>query len=208
MKKLAVLAFLLLLFATQTSRAQEEKDYRFTIKTNPLAALGGPLWVTIVPLTGEYKVLFESRTAQRQSIEVGAGYLGPSVLINLDRLSDQDSISGVRTSGFRVQLTYKFFLTKNKAPNGFFVGPHFSYAKARIANKENTNDEFTAAKLNADILIGYQLITKGGFAMNVYTGLGLKLRDYQLAQNSTWDFDYNNQAAPNVAFGFTFGYAF
>jgi hypothetical protein len=62
--------------------------------------------------------------------------------------------------------------------------------------------------LNADIIFGYQLITGGGFALNVYTGLGLKLRDYDFGDESDFSFDTGGDAAPNVAFGFTFGYAF
>jgi hypothetical protein len=208
MKKIPVIAFVLLLVIGQSTRAQDDKEYRFTFKTNPLAALGGPLYVLFVPVTGEYKVLFEARTTRNQSIEIGTSYLGPSVLLNLDQLSDKDSISGVKTSGFRVQLTYKFFLTKESAPEGFYVGPHVSYATARIKNKDNTDDDFGASKLNMDVLLGYQLITAGGFTLNVYTGLGLKLRDYDFAENSIFKFDYGNEVAPNVAFGFTFGFAF
>jgi hypothetical protein len=208
MKKLTILTFVLFLFVGQSARAQEDKEIRFTLKTNPLAALGGPLYVLFVPITGEYKVLFEAKTTKKQSIETGLSYLGPSILLNLDQLTDKDSISGVHTSGFRVQLTYKFFLTSDAAPKGFYVGPHISYAKARIENRDRPDDEFSAAKLNMDILMGYQVITSGGFTLNMYTGLGLKLRDYDFAQNSDFNFDYGNHTTPNVAFGFTFGYAF
>jgi hypothetical protein len=208
MKKILIIALIFLIVIGQSARAQEDKGFRFTIKTNPLAALGGPLYVLFVPITGEYKILFEARTTRNQSIEVGTSYLGPSILLNLDQLTDRDSISGVRTSGFRVQLTYKFFLTKESAPEGFYVGPHVSYATAKIKNKDNLNDDFGASKLNMDVLFGYQLITSGGFALNIYTGLGYKLRDYDLSEDSNFNFDYGNKASPNVAFGFTFGYAF
>jgi hypothetical protein len=208
MKKIPVIAIIFILGMAQTARTQEDKEFRFTIKTNPLAALGGPLYVTFIPITGEYKVLFEAKTTRKQSIETGISYLGPSVLLNLDELTKQDTISGVKTSGFRVQLTYKFFLTKESAPEGFYVGPHVSYATARIKNKDNTNDDFRASKLNMDVLFGYQLITSGGFTLNVYTGLGLKLRDYDFAEDSNFNFDYGNDAVPSVAFGFSFGYAF
>jgi hypothetical protein len=208
MKKTLLLTVFLLTGMGKLVSAQEKSDFRFTIKTNPLSALGGPLYVTIIPITGEYKLLFESRTAKNQSIEAGIGYLGPSLLLNLDELSNNDSVSGVKTSGFRVQLAYKFFLTKDPAPEGFYVGPHFSYAKARIKDKDNPEDSFSATKLNIDIIFGYQLITSGGFAMNVYTGLGFKIRDYSFNEESNFNFDYGNNKVPNVAFGFTFGYAF
>jgi hypothetical protein len=34
------------------------------------------------------------------------------------------------------------------------------------------------------------------------------MRDYDFAEDSSFDFDYGNKATPNVAFGFTFGFAF
>jgi hypothetical protein len=209
MKRITIIALALLVLLGQTIRAQEEKDFRFTIKTNPLAALGGPFWVLIVPVTGEYKILFETRTAKKQSIETGISYLGPSVLLNIDELSGNDSVQGVNVSGFRVQLAYKFFLTRDKpAPEGFYVGPHISYAKASVKDRENSTDKFNATKVNFDVLLGYQLITAGGFTLNIYTGLGVKMRDYSFSDDSTFDFDYGNKVTPNVPFGFTFGYAF
>ena len=207
-KSILVLIFPLLLVA-QTIEAQKEKtDVRFTIKTNPLSAIGGPLYVAFIPITGEYKILFEAKTTRKQSIETGFGYLGPSLLINIDELSEIDSVSSVKTSGYRLQLMYKFFITEDEAPRGFYVGPHVSYATARIANRDNSDDEFSASKLNMNIILGYQLITGGGFTLNVYSGLGFKLRDYDIPTGSTFDFDYGNRASPNVAFGFSFGIAF
>ncbi|MBN2481317.1 MAG: DUF3575 domain-containing protein [Bacteroidales bacterium] len=210
MKKTLVSLILLIAVLFPAANAQEEDDYRFTIKTNPLSALGGPLFLAFIPITGEYKVLFEARTSQKQSIEAGVGYLGPSILLNLDQISSGDSISGINTSGFHVQLGYKFFLTKESAPEGFFIGPHVSYAAAKLKSKDNPDDHFEAKKLNASILFGYQLITSGGFTLNIYTGLGFKHRDYIFAEESEdlFDFDPGNKNVPNVPFGFTFGYAF
>lgn len=209
MKKSILVLILPLLLLAQSARAQKEpSDVRFTIKTNPLSAIGGPLYVAFIPITGEYKVLFEVKTFKKQSVETGFGYLGPSLLINLDELTDQDSVSGVKTSGYRLQLMYKFFITQDEAPRGFYVGPHISYATAKIANKDNSEDEFRASKLNMNIILGYQLITQGGFTLNIYSGFGFKLRDYDIPLESTWDFDYGNHASPNVTLGLSFGIAF
>lgn len=209
MRKSILVLILPLLLLAQLVRAQKEtSDFRFTIKTNPLSAVGGPLYVAFIPITGEYKILFEAKTTRKQSIETGFGYLGPSLLINIDELSEQDSVSGVKTSGYHLQMMYKFFITDDEAPRGFYVGPHISYASAHIANKDNSEDQFSAAKLNMNILLGYQLITGGGFTLNVYTGFGFKLRDYDIPMESTWDFDYGNHASPNVTLGLSFGIAF
>jgi hypothetical protein len=210
MKKAALLMILFALFGSYSMKAQDEKDFRFTIKTNPLAALGGPFYAfRIFPITGEYKLAFESRTFKKQSIEASIGYLGPSVLINLSELSENDSVGGIKVNGFRAQLAYKFFLTKESAPEGFYVGPHFSYARATIKDKDNLDDRIEASKMNINVIFGYQLITSGGFALNIYTGLGVKFRDWDfLDEDTDFDITTGNNVAPNVAFGFTFGYAF
>ncbi len=64
-----------------------------------------------------------------------------------------------------MQAAYKFFLTKENAPEGFYVGPHISYATATIKNKDNPVDFIDATKINFNVLFGYQLITSGGFTL-------------------------------------------
>jgi hypothetical protein len=187
-----------------------DKDFKFTIKTNPLAALGGPFWVVIVPITGEYKVLFEAAVSEKSSIQVGAGYLGPSVLLNLDELtSDEGDVSGIKTSGFRAQGMYKYFLSRDlSAPEGFYVGPHISYASAELKNKEDAANKIKASKLNINGIFGYQMITSGGFTLDIFTGMGFVKRDWDIA-GEDWDQEiFKNKASINIPFGFSFGYAF
>jgi len=210
MKKMIFLMMLVpFLISNKAVIAQEDDNYRFTLKTNPLSALGGPLFVTVVPLCGEYKIIFEAKTGAKQSVETGLGFLGSSVLLNLNEIAN-DSVESIKTIGFRGQVAYKFFLTKDPAPEGFYVGPHVSYARATIKNSDNKDENFTASKLNAHVLFGYQLITSGGFTLNIYTGLGIKIRDYDFAEGSEsiFDFDTGKGFSPNVPFGFSFGYAF
>ncbi|NSW93982.1 MAG: DUF3575 domain-containing protein [Bacteroidales bacterium] len=194
--------------------SESEKDFRFTIKTNPLSALGGPFWLLVVPLTGEYKVLFEAAVGEKSSFQVGAGYLGPSVFLNLDELTANEGetggVSGIKTSGFRVQGMYKYFLSRNlKAPNGFYVGPHASFANAQLISKDNSNDYIKATKININGVFGYQLITAGGFTLDIYTGLGFVSRKWDTSEEGTnWTDDLANKSTINVPFGFSFGYAF
>ncbi|HNR42525.1 MAG TPA: hypothetical protein PKL65_09850 [Bacteroidales bacterium] len=213
--KVFLIPVLILLFTANNLSAQKsegEKDFRFTIKTNPLSALGGPFWVIVVPLTGEYKAFFEAKVSEKTSIQVGAGYIGPSVLLNLDKITSQDEsegIQGIKTGGFRVQGMFKYFLSRDlSAPEGFYIGPHASYASVEIKNKQNDVEKIKASKLNLNGIFGYQLITSGGFALDVYTGLGFVSRNWDL-QGSDWDEDvFKNRIGVNVPFGFTFGYAF
>lgn len=199
-------------FGLNTINAQDAVSPRFTVKTNPLAALGGPIWVTIIPITGEYKVLFEAKTMAKQSVTIGASYLGPSLLLNLDQITaDTSSLSGIQTSGFRGQLMYKFFLTREDSPlEGLYLAPHVSYAVASVKDKADPLNKIGVNKLNINALIGYQLISNGGFALDFYTGLGLKTIKWTFEgnSNSIFDFEWKNKNAPAVAFGFSFGYAF
>ena len=181
------------------------------VKTNPLAALGGPFWVTIIPITGEYKVLFEMRTLPKQSVTLGASFLGPSLLINLDEITSEGTdISGINTSGFRGQLFYKFYIGRNtEAPEGFYLGPHFSYAMATIVNKDNEADKLGGTKLNINGVFGYQIITDGGFALDIFTGLGLRKLGFTAEGDSGDIFDFvEDKMSPGVVFGINFGFAF
>jgi hypothetical protein len=217
MKKAAFLLIisLAILFLASPVSAQGtggEKDFRFTVKTNPLSALGGPFWLTVIPLTGEYKALFEAKVSEKSSLQVGAGYIGPSVLLNLDNLSKEgETISGVKTSGFRVQGMYKFFISRDlPAPEGFYLGPHISYATAQIKNKADDTQNLKGTKLNINGVFGYQMITSGGFTLDVFTGMGFVSRKWEIS-GTTWDDSQNafkDRASVSVPFGFTFGYAF
>ena len=117
--------------------------------------MGGPFWILIVPITGEYRLMFEARTFPRQSIVIGLGCLGPSSVINLGKLGDSISLS---INGFRGQVMYKFFLTNDKAPKGFYVGPYFSYAAATFKNANKPSDYIKVLKMNLAAILGYQII--------------------------------------------------
>lgn len=206
------LALLFSLNPVISQQASSEKDFRYTIKTNPLSALGGPFWLVIVPLTGEYKALFETAVSAKSSVQLGVGFIGPSVLINLDDITSEEEeseISGVKTSGFRFQGWYKYFLSRDlSAPEGFYVGPHVSFASANIKNKSDELQKIGATKLNINGVFGYQLITSGGFTLDIFTGIGFVSRKWEIT-GSDWDTDtFEDKASVNVPFGMSFGYAF
>ncbi|MBN1108046.1 MAG: hypothetical protein JXR66_03560 [Bacteroidales bacterium] len=189
-------------------------DFRFTVKTNPLSILGGPIYALwIVPLTNEYKLSFEAQTFGKQSVQVGVGYLGTSPLIStIMDMSDADSDTTLKSGGFHGQLWYKFFLTDDDAPSGFYVGPHVSYAWAKMKNSADDNEYITAAKLNIHLALGYQIISKGGFALDIFTGVGIKNKSYDSPGMEMDEFldDLNltNKFTVSVPLGLTFGYAF
>jgi hypothetical protein len=214
MKKLMyilIIGFAVLLIASPgySQEASKAKDFKFTIKTNPFSALGGPLWAIIVPLTAEYKVYFEAKTTKSQSVQIGLGYLGSSPIFK--SLGDLGGDTTITSSGFHGQLWYKFFLTSDKAPGGFYIGPHFSYASAKIKSSIDASNYMKASKLNVHCAFGYQVITKGGFALDIYTGIGFKNRKYDItvgSNNVFTDLDIKDKTTISVPLGFSFGYAF
>ena len=204
------LVLFLMTYQGYAQKSVEEKDFRFTVKTNPLSALGGPLYITIIPLTAEYKVLFEAKTLEKQSIQFGVGYLGSSPLVAA--IGNLEGDTSVVASGIRGQIWYKFFLTDDPAPEGFYLGPHFSYASAKIMNNKIKDEYFVASKMNLDVIFGYQVITKGGFALDIYAGLGLKIKSFDANKfdlGTTFDdWKLKNLTSVGIPFGFSFGYAF
>ncbi|MFN8210966.1 MAG: DUF3575 domain-containing protein [Bacteroidales bacterium] len=198
--------------AGTASTAKADKDYKFTIKTNPLNALGGPFWFVVVPITGEYKLLLEAAVTEKISIQLGASYIGPSVLLNLDKLTtDTSNIASIKTSGYKFSGMVKYFLSRDlPAPQGFYIGPHFSYASAKIANKQSPETNYVGAKkLCINAVIGYQMITSGGFTLDVFTGVGYVKRDWNYNGTTSGDFDLGkNRSGINIPLGVSFGYAF
>jgi hypothetical protein len=191
--------------------SQEAKEFRMTLKTNPLSALGGPFWFLVVPITGEYKVLFEIKTTEKTSFQVGASYIGPSLLLNLDELTnDGEEVSGIKTSGFKGQGMFKYFLSSDlSAPEGFYIGPHASFATAKIKSVDDAADFVTGTKININGVIGYQMITSGGFTLDIFTGLGFVSRNYKASGEGGDIFDLGgNKSSVNVPFGLSFGLAF
>jgi len=214
--KYLLIVGLALLFIGSTVSAQQaaskaDKTYKFTIKTNPLTALGGPFWVVIVPVTGEYKLLGEYAFAKKMSFQLGASYIGPSVLVNLDKLgTETDTVAGIKTSGFKFSGMFKFFLSRDlPAPQGFYVAPHFSFAKATIANKDVEANKVGAQKININACIGYQMITKGGFTLDIFTGMGYVSRKWDYKGTSSGELDLGqNKSGVSIPLGLYFGYAF
>ena len=215
-KYLLIVGLLLLLtgsvgLAQGGTSTTSAKDYKFTVKINPLAALGGPFWVLVVPVTGEYKAMFEAKVAKQMSFQLGVSYIGPSGLLNLDKIAtDSSDIAGLHTSGFKVSGMLKYFLSRDlPAPKGFYLAPQVSYAKAKIADKNNSANYVGAQKLCVNACIGYQLITSGGFCLDIFTGMGFVSRKWDYQGKTSTDLDLGkNRNGVNIPLGLRFGYAF
>jgi hypothetical protein len=79
-------------------------------------------------------------------------------------------------------------------------------------NNKIKDEYFTATKMNLDVVFGYQVITKGGFTLDIYAGLGLKIRSFETDKfdlGTTFDeWKLKDLTSVGFPFGFTFGYAF
>ncbi len=100
-----------------------------SLKTNPLAIVFGG-----VPLGSEYRLAYELMTGSKQSqmISFSAIRITPLIPIYQNQNSGRDLRFILK--GFRFQYMYRYFFRKwDKAPEGWYTGPVFSYATGRLS---------------------------------------------------------------------------
>lgn len=194
---------ILITFITGVLGVTTAFSQQFVVKTNLLPIAWGP-----IPFTGEYRLVGEAVTGAKQSGQLALSYLGPSGLINLSSVEDTAGNKvGIVISGYRIQGTYKFYLTKDDAPKGFYVGPHISYARAKLYEKGNPDNYIKADFFNLVGMMGYQAISSGGFAFDLFTGVGYKNNSYSVSGSlNSEKFETKNNT--KLYFGFNMGIAF
>ncbi len=183
---------LFLLFLTLTGFSQnyfEEKDQpekkiNLILKTNPLAALYGPIFIT-----SEYRLCAERMTRADQSVQISASYLGKGYYVllfeSLENSSYRFVISGMRfTAEYRLYLPV--FKEEKEAPSGLYMAPYMSWSSAKISDDYSiTFNEYTKATYqNYCLKTGYQYI-KGDFAFDFFVGMGYR--------NNIWTEFYNQK---------------
>ena len=188
---------------------RQKYKYSSVTKTNPYT----PFWGPII-LTSEYRIIQEFATNYHQSLQLGASYLNQSLFLLMYPDSFyQPGQSHYIFRGYRLQASYKFYLLKNKpAPYGIYLSPHISYSTVKVSYKQvKITENYDQIKhLNINILFGYQIISRKGFSIDVFTGLGYK--------NDKWEYHNNNSSytkisvtniplyTPNSNFKFTLGF--
>lgn len=183
------------------------------IKTNPFI----PLWGAI-PYTGEYRIVLETMTDSRQSLQFGASYLDKSLYIALiDDTLFNPGLSMLSFAGYRIQGAYKFYLQKNKKPlRGIYVGPLVSWSVADVSHKQNPNfhNYVRITHFNANFISGCQFVINR-FAIDVFYGLGYKKnvwyerntsQNYSIINTDELGFLYNSHL--KLILGFNMGLAF
>lgn len=176
------LAVTFLLFCTYKSKAQNgnfdygkfetPQKYRSTTKFGIASLFWGH-----VPYTSEYKVLHDFVNGPYASTQVGFSLFSGGPFLRSQNNSSPPSQGDKYTMfGYRIQATQKFYFTKSKyAPEGWYIGPHFSYASCRFSTKNLSAAGYfiRLQQINACGVIGVQHIYNKT-VFDFYTGLGYK----------------------------------
>lgn len=196
----SLLAASLLLSTTLRAQAPTEEAKpappKNVLKIAPLGWVHGQL-----PFSTESRISYERMLVGRSSLGASYSYLGTNYPFSFlgsfalsAAISSAITLSGhpaavwtdakVRTKGYRYQLQYRYYLTqKQQAPEGFYLGPNVSYAKAdyRISFPDfDTSFLITKKNLNYNLLVGYQLVLGRHFVVDAFTGLGYRDTDTQI----------------------------
>ncbi len=160
-------------------------------KTNPFSIIWGP-----IPYTAEYKLIRETAVSAHGSFLVGISFLGKSPLLSAAENAQQNNGStssapnqDLKVRGWRLQLAYRYYLGKRKAPRGFYCGPQLSWANAIISEKGFSAGNYflEATHFNLNALAGYQVIIRDKVAFDFFFGLGYK--------KNTWLEHYSGRVA-------------
>lgn len=165
------------------------------LKTNPLPVLWGN-----IPLTAEYRLLFETPSSPDQSLMLGVSYLGkgPFLVALVDTTQNPSSnlhkfAEDLKVSGFRMQGMYRFYLyPKNHSPDGFYIGPHASYTFAKFYLPVQKQQYLAFVYYNVNVLAGVQAFVSDIFCFDFFFGLGYR-------NNLVIEHNLNNSSASSAA---------
>jgi len=214
MLKSLYISFFIILFSTCYSQDSENNydagEFKSDniLKTNPLAII----WGTI-PYTAEYRLVLESFTAPKQSLQLGASYLGKSFILRIIEKQDTNMYDlDLIVKGFRFQFAYKYYFNREKQDFGFYSGPLFSYSMAKFTNVyyKNSDEYIRATYINYNIIAGYQTKIMDTFTFDIFTGLGYRdnywIEKYNQTVSTLDDSDMYVYDIPlKIIFGFNIG---
>ena len=203
----------------EKSKAMQEalRGQKRILKSNPLPILWGP-----IILTNEYRLIYETPLALRQSAMIGVSYLAKGPFFDLIWFAADTTKSAhwaqlgqdAHMNGIRVQGMYRLYLTKKHlAPRGIYIGPQASYSTAKITWKAYPDVYVQYTNVNANIFIGAQGVIENVFVVDFFTGIGYKTNTYEFRTNGK---TYTGNAIGisgrvedlKLSLGFNLGYAF
>ena len=127
-----------------------------------------------LPLVGEYGLIVEKKIGQKSSLVVEAAYLANG-LFYLSLYADSLKAAGddrITMNGVRVQLSYRFYLTRKEFPEGLFIAPHVSYATCKYSTVQQKilDNYLQGIHIDYSAIAGWQF-TRGRFALDSFIGL-------------------------------------
>lgn len=202
---------------TIIEKYKQTKPISYIIKTNLLPAIYSKL-----PLSAEYRLLGEFAITPKQSLSVGASYIGKTFLYDLITTAN-GSGQAIYIYGYRIQLGYKYYLIQKKMrPSGLFLSPHLSYYSAEYyyEPKGPNVDYDKLTNYTAHLFFGAQIILKDIATFEFFSGLGYSKYTYtqysyinntkRTTKHNPADFGGLSNLSPIsfVPIGFNFGLAF
>jgi hypothetical protein len=180
------------------------------IKTNPIAILWGP-----IPYTAEFRLVYENLVVPRQSLLIGASFLGKSMVLTMQEMADTTLQYQAKTkvSGFRIQLEYRYYFKSKYDENwGYYIAPHFSFSKASFTDGYNglIGYAWEFRYLDYGLIVGNQTVLSRR-ALDIWCGLGYKKHlAYWIEPTKTKPTDdfYDFMPDIKIYFGFNFGIAY
>lgn len=201
---------------------QEENSRQHVLKTNVLGYFAG-----------QYQVAYEHGLNENVSVQLSAGFLTGG--------TNNANYKNQRTGFILIPEVHYYF--SGNAPRGFYIG---AFARYRQANNKLTDASWTAGstgtnqdlsrkrKVNSiggGVVLGYQVISRGGFTFDIFGGPQYKSRTYntvygnadlnerpttggfdsvgdELFSQKYTDFKVGEKDGMGLRFGFNFGYAF
>ncbi len=197
------------------------QEFSMVLKTNPLTILQGP-----IILTNEYRLASEIVVGPSQSSEIAISILGKSPFYGAFDTVSSAGTPKIIINGFRFQISHRFYINNalrllhidapEFAPEGFYLGPLFSYSTARISDRFNNRFDryFRITHTNINLIFGHQWITSSNITFDVFTGFGYKENIWiehsprSITNISLDDFSPYYRSNLKLILGWNVGYAF
>ncbi|MBK0404771.1 DUF3575 domain-containing protein [Adhaeribacter sp. BT258] len=226
-----VLLGLTFLFVSHTVFGQnvsEPAPPKNVIKLAPFAFIHGQM-----PFTVESRIGYERVIGKQNSLAGSYSYMGtnyPFSFLGSAALSATLTTAlalygkpgkvgivwtetDIKASGYRYQLQFKRYLSKNNyAPEGWYVSPHYSYAKVDYdVEMEDFEIKFKVKAKNEsyNLLLGYQAILGKHFVLDMFTGLGYRNNRKEILDDQNTFLHRMKKGSPmKFSAGLNMGWAF
>jgi len=136
---------------------------------------------------GNVAIDYERYLGARRSLTVGFSTMNP-LYLNSNRISLGASV-GVR-----------HYLNKKRGPlEGMYVGTQFTFdANNFNSDSRGYSYRYHSAEVGADFLIGKQIISKKGFSLDMYTGIGVRYSMVNSQSIGSWGSSNSSYAGPSL----------